>query len=140
MRVYFDASVVIAGLLSPSCGSRLLLELVQQGLIIGITSQTVVDEVVGNAVKIHQSLESIHNFIAESLILVRERLTDTETSWEINTVEQKDAHVIAGAIQSGCDFLVTLDKKHLLTPPLKGAVPNLHILSPADLLALMVNM
>ena len=45
MRVFFDASVIIAALLSPSGGSSLLLRYIKKGVIIGITSQTALDEI-----------------------------------------------------------------------------------------------
>ena len=45
MRVYFDASIIIAALLSPKGGSSELLKFVKKGIIKGITSQTVIEEI-----------------------------------------------------------------------------------------------
>lgn len=134
MKVYFDASVIIAALLSPSGGSALSISLVQHKLVVGITSQTVIDEVINNSSKIHQPINSIHDFISETSLVVRSRLTEEEISPYVNKVAIKDAHVLAGAIRSHCDYLVTLDKKHLLIPSLRDTVPELVILSPKELL------
>ena len=45
MRVFFDASVIIAALLSPTGGSALLFQFIKIGFIVGVTSQTVIAEV-----------------------------------------------------------------------------------------------
>lgn len=45
MRVYFDASVIIAALLSPTGGSALLFQFIKNGAVTGIVSQTVLEEI-----------------------------------------------------------------------------------------------
>jgi len=45
MRVFFDASVIIAALLSAGGGSSQLLKYVKLGKIVAITSQTVIEEI-----------------------------------------------------------------------------------------------
>lgn len=49
-------------------------------------------------------------------------------------VAEKDAHVLAGAQASSADYLITLDRKHLLTDKVcRGAMP-LVVCSPGDFL------
>jgi len=45
-------------------------------------------------------------------------------------VAQKDAFVIAAAIQSKADYLVTYDRKHLIDPPQVSAQSGLRIITP----------
>ncbi len=45
MRVFFDASVIIAAMLSPTGGSAYVLKYAKAGKIVGITSQTVINEI-----------------------------------------------------------------------------------------------
>ena len=52
MRIYFDASVITAALLSPSGGSALLLQYMKTGKIHGVISQTVVEEVLSKTKKL----------------------------------------------------------------------------------------
>lgn len=52
--------------------------------------------------------------------------------WE-NLTHAKDCHVLAGALGSKVDFLITLDRKHLLTGKVKGHFP-IPIKTPGDFL------
>lgn len=46
MIVFFDASVIIAALLSPTGGSAMLFKYIKLGIIVGITSQTAIEEII----------------------------------------------------------------------------------------------
>lgn len=48
-------------------------------------------------------------------------------------VAEKDAHVLAAALKGHVDALLTLDRKHLLTPAVRAASPVL-IQTPGDFL------
>lgn len=48
------------------------------------------------------------------------------------TPDPNDAHVIAGAIVSGSQYLLSLDKKHLLTPSVKKHLTPIQVLSPKE--------
>jgi predicted nucleic acid-binding protein len=47
---------------------------------------------------------------------------------------EKDAHVLAAALACKADWLVTLDRRHLLTPAVLGASLPLHAGTPGDFL------
>ena len=81
MRVFFDASVIIAAVLSRTGGSALLLRFIKTGRIVGVTSQTVIEEVVegDKPTKLNTPKEEIELFIAGSGLVVREAITATET-------------------------------------------------------------
>lgn len=136
MRVYFDASVIIAALLSPQGGSSCLFEYIKHGRIVGITSQTVIDEILDEEVraKIKKSQEEIESFITQSKLLVRERITLDEIGSYKGQIDVSDAHLVAGANLTKCSHLVNLDKKHLLRENVQENFLPLRIISPKALL------
>lgn len=136
VKVFFDASVIIAALLSKTGGSSRLFEYAQQGRIIGITSQTAIDEVLeeDKTERIKKSKEEIEQFIAQSGLVVRETITTEEIAPYKGEVDVEDAHLIAGASLTTCLYLVTLDKKHLLREDIQQKFLPLKIVSPKELL------
>lgn len=133
--VYFDASVIIAAMLSPTGGSAKLLTSVKKKHIAGITSQTVIEEVIAHAEKMNTSSHHILHYVKESGLLVRRGITREEVALYENRVDKKDAHVIAGALLSHSNHLVTLDKKHLLVQKIQKQFPKLTIGNPKTLLS-----
>lgn len=136
MRVFFDASVIIASILSPSGGSSLLLQYVKLGQLVGITSQTVVWEITDEkkSKKIKKTKNEIEDWIAGSALLVRKAITTAEIIPYTSMVDINDAHLVAGARLTHCTHLVTLDKKHLLRADVAQKFQPLQIVSPKELL------
>lgn len=136
MRVYFDASIIITAIISSTGGSAQLFKLIKLGLIKGITSHTVVQEVLeeDKPKKIKKSRQEIEEFIAQSKLIVRKMVTVNEITPYRDLVDVKDAHIIAGANLTKCEYLVTLDKKHLLRSYIKEKFLPLLIVSPKKLL------
>lgn len=136
MKVFFDASIITASLLSPSGGSSQLFKFIKAGVITGLTSQTVIEEVLeeDKPKKIKRTKREIGQFIAESGLIVREEITVKEIEPYQNRVDVEDAHLIAGAKLTKCGYLVTLDKKHLLRADIQKEFLPLQIVSPKDLL------
>ena len=135
-RVYFDASVIIAALLSPSGGSALLFQYLKLGKIRGFTSQTVIEEALeeDKPKKINKSKEEIEKFIAQSGLIVRESITVEEIAPYKDLIDVEDVHLIAGANRTYCSHLITLDKKHLLKADIQQRFLPLKIVSPKELL------
>jgi predicted nucleic acid-binding protein len=140
MRVFFDASVIIAALLSPTGGSALLFQFIKTGLIVGVTSQTVIAEVFGEDKpgKIDKNREDIEQFVAESGLVVREAITEKDIAPYHTLIDAKDAHLIAGANFTKCIYLVSLDKKHVLNDEIRKQFLPLKIVSPKELIAVLV--
>lgn len=132
-KIYLDASVIIAALLSPTGGSAKIIELSGLGIFVAITSQTVIEEVEAHSLKIKKERIEIRKFITHSRVLVREKLLLSEIEM-IEKIDVEDAHLIAGAKLTGCNFLVTLDKKHLLKTEIKEYFKPLKIVTPGELL------
>ena len=142
MRVYFDASIIIAGLLSPTGGSAQLFRFIKLGIITGITLQTAIEEVLeeDKPKRIKRSMQEIEQFIAESGLIVREAITEEEIEPYQDQVDREDAHLIAGAKLTKCTHLVTLDKKHLLRPDIQEKFLPLRIVSPKEVLEEIINL
>jgi putative PIN family toxin of toxin-antitoxin system len=140
MRVFFDASVIIAALLSPSGGSALLLQFIKTGTIVGIISQTVIEEIVeeDKRNKLHKTKEEIEQFIAESGLVVSEAITLDEIKPYQNMIDEEDAHLIAGATLTKCSYLVSFDKKHVLREDIKKRFLPLIIVNPKGILEELV--
>lgn len=84
----------------------------------------------------HHTDDSIRQFIAERGFLVRRYITVSEIEPYVAVVEERDAHVIAGALITRCEYLVTLDKKHIDTRVAKNFVGDrLCVVSPQEMLS-----
>ena len=133
ITVFFDASVLFSGLYSSTGSSRALLELVKGKIIYGLTSKTVIDELEENIQKFDNRI-NIDLLINEYGILIREKISNDEIKPYTSIIEEKDCHVVAGAILTGSQYLVTLDKKHLDNQIIKEKINDVKIISPRDLL------
>ena len=136
MRVFFDASVIIVALLSRTGGSALLLRFIKTGRIVGVTSQTVIEEVVDGdkPTKLNTPKEEIELFIAGCGLVVGEAITATETEPYRGLVDEEDDHLVAGANLTNCSHLVSLDKKHVVWEDVKQRFLPLRIVSPKEVL------
>ncbi|MBI3743698.1 MAG: PIN domain-containing protein [Chloroflexi bacterium] len=116
--VFFDASVLVAASKSPSGGSAVSLELCQ-----GRRFRMVVTERV--LLEARTNIEE--KFGDEELVRFYRRLADAKPrvigppSRESVAVcdhvtAPKDVHVLAAAVECKAAYLLTLDRKHLLTP------------------------
>lgn len=129
--VFFNASVILAGLKSPTGASAKLLELARQDKIRAAISEVVLDEAGRNLEKIDASSVSLEKTIAFFRIEkppAAERLKALERL----VIDPGDAHLLASAKAIHADFLVTLDKKHLLV--LAERIKWTKIVSPGGLL------
>lgn len=134
IRIYLDASVIIAAMLSPTGGSAKLIQFVRLGAVAGITSQTAIAEVEEHALKIDKTLTEIGQFIQDNKVVVREKISKAEEEPYQGLVEEEDIHIIAGAELTKCDYLVTLDKKHLLKDEVKKLVKPMKIVNTKEIL------
>ena len=133
MIAFIDASVILAALGSKMGGSSEVLKLVKKHKIVGITSQAVVEEVLRNAHKIKITESEVSRLISISSLKVIPAPTSEEVEKYLDVTAAKDAHVVASAIKSKANVVITLDKKHLLSKKIKG----LGILTPGEFLKIL---
>ena len=134
--LFFDASVLVAGSHSPEGGSALLLDACRLGAFTAHVTSLVI-------------LEALHalerDFPSRSLARFHEVLVGV--SWKLLSVppEEKlqehaalihphDLHVLASAVEGHSDFLLTLDRKHILAAAeaVQDANLAIRILTPGD--------
>jgi len=138
-KVFFDTSVLFSAFYSSSGASAKLVSLVKSKYILGITTQTVIEELEENVHKIKNiDKKDIQQLIVKNNLLVRDAITLSEIKSYADIVDKKDTHVLAGAILTECDYLVTLDKKHLDNPKVKSKIKRTKIISPKELLQIIM--
>jgi len=133
--LFFDASVLVAGSHSPSGGSALILAACRAG---GFRPQI-------TAAVVLESFHALKGFPQESLERFRQLLE--EITWELlpvpsteviqhyeKYIDPKDAHVLAAAVEGRSEFLLTLDRRHILAAvePVRNAGFLINILRPGD--------
>lgn len=131
--VLFNASVILAGIRSPMGGSGKLLLWSVSGKIIGVASEIIVDEAMRNGPKIGVASQSVLEQIDKANITVYPAPKASIVGrFEKLVVDGGDAHVLASAQEQRVNFLVTLDKKHLLI--LQKDIRQFAIISPGELI------
>jgi len=130
MIAFIDAAVILAALGSKSGGSSQILKLIREKKLGGIISQAVVEEVSRNANKIKVTDTEVSRLISTSSLKVISAPTSEEVEKYLDVTAAKDTHVVASAIKSKAEAIITLDKKHLLSKKIRG----LDILTPGEFL------
>lgn len=135
-RVFFNASVILAGFASPNGGSAKLLEYTKKGKIIGLISEIVADEVIRHAEKIRIKQEKIECQISITFSQVSQAPNKFSVEkYQQIVIDHGDAHILASCQELKTDYLVTLDKKHLLI--LKDKIKLFQIVSPKQLIEIL---
>ena len=136
ISVFFNASVVLAGLKSPKGGSGKILSWAKKGKIKGVISEIILDEILRNALKI-----GFDKFVLEKRI---KEIFQVETAPKQEIVNHYgsiviyfgDAHVLASSEQVRADYLVSLDQKHILI--LKDKIEVFKIVTPGELIKTVI--
>lgn len=134
--LFFDASVLVAGAHSQEGGSALVLDACRLG---GFTAQ------VSSLVVLEASQALERDFPRRSLARFYDYLAGI--AWQLlplppegdlhayaSLIDPKDLHVLAAAVEGESDFLLTLDRKHVLAAAerVEQADLRLKILTPGD--------
>ena len=136
--VFFDASVLFSALYSQTGGSNALVQKVKAGVITGITSETVIEELYENTTKLGSiTSKQIDDFVVDNDFKVCESISVEEIQKWVGRVEEKDIHVLVGALSTEADYLVTLDLKHIHNEKTQSLFPTIQIVTPKELLAIL---
>lgn len=134
--VLFNASVVLAGIRSSHGGSRVVLKWAYSRKIRGFISEIILDEALRHADKITHSADELQKEISayfpHIVAAPPEALVKKMTG---RVLDPGDAHLLATAKEHHAQFLVSLDKRHILI--LKDKVGELTVVSPGELIALL---
>jgi len=138
-RIFLDANIFFASVKSQTGGSYFILELAKKGLVEIVTVAYALAEAERNiGSKLGEKFLEKHY---DNLLAIKpqaQSIAFLPTSLEQRlafAVPDKDIPIVAGAILSKADVLVTLDQKHLLkNEKLRKLGFFLHILTPGDFL------
>jgi predicted nucleic acid-binding protein len=138
IRAFIDSSVFIAAVRSPSGGSAEVLRYAVAGLFEPIISEDVVEEVVRYFRAKVPALVPGMNLIFRMVPFRFANPTVEDVMTAATYTPDKDKAIVAGANVGEVDYLVTLDKKHLLekSAQIEQNV-RFRIIRPEDLLALL---
>ena len=136
LKLFIDASVFIAASASKEGGSAALSKIYQKVSFTPVTTQAVLNESELNikAKLGEEALLSFYKLIAQTPLVLQPTPTLTERIKYHDIIHQKDAHVLAAALQGNCDYLITLDRKHFMTDKIQQAKLPIKILTPGDFL------
>jgi predicted nucleic acid-binding protein len=115
LKVFLDTSALVAGIASSRGAARAVLQLAEIGLIEVIVSRQVIVEADRN---IEKKLPEILNEYRAFMELLAPVLLDDPRQKDIERflkiINYDDAPILASAVISGADFLVTWDRKHFM--------------------------
>lgn len=138
MRIFLDANVWIAAILSPPGGSAEVLRKVKNRKDKLFISREVVYEVVRN-LQLKATPKEVVLFF-DLLVVLNLRFTNptTKLTKEARTViNQKDALVLSASLNSKCNLFVTLDRRHFLKEEVMKFAYPLKIVLPAEALRIL---
>jgi putative PIN family toxin of toxin-antitoxin system len=136
-KVFLDASVLIAAAASPGGGSSLVLEVCRGHNFYAATTRKVLLEAQRNIRKklSRDILLNFYNEIANLKSEIVNPATQEELTQHNDIITTKDRHVIASAIKSNSNLLITLDRKHFQTEAIKKENLSVIIMTPKEFLA-----
>ena len=137
-KVFLDANVWFSASHSPSGGSFLLMEFAKEGLLYVYANDHVLDEAERNLLlKSPESIEVFYNLVEKVSPSILPAFITSDVSRKLDGVlPESDVPVIAGAISSGADYLVTLDKKHIANEKMRNFGLPFKIMLPGEFLVL----
>ena len=137
--LFLDASIFFATVASRKGGSFFIIELAKRKRIIPTTSAYALIEADKNIkLKLGEKELLLHRKNILEISPYIPRINTTESKMEeivSNYVSEKDIPIVLGAVESQADFLVTLDRKHLLdNEDLKDMGFGFYLVTPGDFL------
>ena len=134
IKLFFDASVLIAGAHSPTGGSGYLLEACRRGRFKPMVTRFVLIEAERNikAKLGEEDLLRFYQLLGEMDFAIEPPVSGREIASYSHLIEEKDAHVLVAAVRSGAQFLLRLDTRHFMTERLSKADLGLIIVTPGQ--------
>lgn len=131
---FVDASALYSGIISKTGAMRELLRRQRQNTLRLVISRYVTTEVHNTIYQKAAQFLTAFDLLLDLLDLDEVVVSEPQIRQAANYTELKDAPVVAAAIASGCGYLLTYDRKHLLDPKLVAQQSGLTICTPGDLL------
>lgn len=134
IRAFIDASVLIAASYSPTGASREIIRQAIRGNVRLVASKLVFEETGKNlSAKAPEVVVSLQQFL-NTVPFELERPTKRQVLQAASYTALKDAPIVAAAKRARVDYLVSLDRRHLVGVPEVAQGSGLKILLPEELL------
>jgi putative PIN family toxin of toxin-antitoxin system len=134
IKVFIDTSVLIAGVASLTGASAAVLDLCEAESIQMVISRQVLVEADRNfSAKLPGLVNEFRQFIRNLVPLMVEDPPAVAVERAAGLIDRKDAAILAAAIESKVEFLITLDKRHFLKQKVQRNIP-IEICTPSDFL------
>jgi len=134
--LFLDASVLVAAAHSPTGGSALVLEICAGGHFRGALTLKVLLEARHNIQDKFGEAELLRFY--RQLALMEPLMVPPPSAGSLKlcagVIAEKDAHVLAAALGSHAGYLLTLDRRHFLTPAVQAFAAPMRIATPGDFL------
>ena len=137
VSAFVDTSVLFAASYSSSGASREIIRLALQGKVQLVISDDVLQEAERNlGARYPAALEVFHQII-QAVPFEKVTPTTEDVQQAAAYTASKDAHIIAAAKRAQVDFLVSLDRRHLVGQPHVAQRSGLKIILPEQLLEVL---
>lgn len=134
LKVFLDSSALIAGVASTKGAARAVLQLAEIGLIELIVSRQVIVEADRNIEeKLPEMLSEYRGFIKLLAPVLLDDPLQKDVAKYLTVINPNDAPILASAVISGADFLITWDRKHFIGKNIH-IHSNLKIVTPGEFL------
>jgi predicted nucleic acid-binding protein len=134
IRAFVDASVLFAASLSPTGASREIIRQAVRGQVTLVASKLVYEEVEKNlADKAPEALPAFRQFLA-TVPFETVRPTKRQVLQAARYSALKDAPIVAAAKRARVDYLVSLDRRHLVGVKEVAQRSGLRIVLPSEFL------
>jgi len=132
--VFFDSSVLVAATASLSGASALILGLCRAGKIAGYISPDVLGEAKKNvALKLPSSaVRRLDEIMRKSHVVVMPDPSTERIALCEHIIHPKDASILAAAVGSPADTILTFDKRHFFATDVIAFVDPKEIMMPGD--------
>lgn len=142
LKVFIDSSVIVAACGSTSGSSALILGLSRTGKIRGLITAYSVNEAQKN---VQQKMPPKNQLRLTSYLLKAKLVYVTPSNpqdiAQCSTITvTKDAPILAATLNSQANYLVTLDRKHLLTAEVKTFMHPIQVTTPGELVATLLHL
>ncbi len=134
IKVFIDTRVLISGVASLTGASAAVLDLCEAESIQMVISRQVLVEADRNfSAKLPGLVSEFREFIRNLVPLMVEDAPAAAVERAAGLIGRKDAAILAAAIESKVESLITLDKKHFLKQKVQRNIP-IEICTPSDFL------
>lgn len=138
-RIFLDANILISGVASTTGASGYILELLEfrTPFIQGVVSRQVLAEAERNIKKkLPGAMPKYKEIIGHINLEVIQDPSNADVAAYISLVHQGDSPILAAAVKSMSDYLITLDKKHFMTQTLRDAGLSSKIVTPGEFITI----